>query len=238
MRVFRSLQEVTSEITRDLKELAVVYPSHSVQNQNVTDDPRFMTHELINYSYSLHPVSLEGVEKWDEWPYIQAEFGDRMSGVPYNPGTSWLQDADYWQTFLNEKGEFDYTYPERLSLQNRHAIQVLAADENTRRGWFSIWTPDDIRYSTVGADQDYRRVPCSLGYSLMRRRGEWHMHYVMRSCDFIKHFRKDVALAIMWGAAIAQASDVAAGREIGYLTYFTHTIFSLHGFAKDLEGVF
>ena len=63
------------------------------------------------------------------------------------------------------------------------------------------------------------------------------MHYVMRSCDFYKHWAKDVILAIAYGDAIIQAlkNSVKEPVELGS---FSHTIFSLHGFAKDMKGIF
>ena len=50
MRYFLSIEEAKNEIGRDLKELAVVYQSSSVQDKKVKEDPGYLTHELTNYS--------------------------------------------------------------------------------------------------------------------------------------------------------------------------------------------
>jgi thymidylate synthase len=53
----------------------------------------------------------------------------------------------------------------------------------------------------------------------------------MRSCDFSTHFPNDVYLAIKLLEYIAGIT----GYEVGS---FTHTIFSLHVYRKDLKEVF
>ena len=53
----------------------------------------------------------------------------------------------------------------------------------------------------------------------------------MRSCDFSTHFANDVYLAIKLLEYVAELT----GYEVGN---FTHTIFSLHIYKKDLKGVF
>ena len=57
------------------------------------------------------------------------------------------------------------------------------------------------------------------------------MHYVMRSCDFNTHFVNDVYLAIKLLEYVANE----VGMEVGS---FTHTMFSLHVYKKDLKNVF
>jgi hypothetical protein len=64
------------------------------------------------------------------------------------------------------------------------------------------------------------------------------MNYVMRSCDFYKHWAKDVVLAVAYGTEfIKEYNNHTEDKGITWGS-FTHTIFSLHGFAKDMEGVF
>ena len=113
---------------------------------------------------------------------------------------------------------------------------ILHADPYTRRAWLSIWDPNtDALHSRPGSL--YERVPCSLGYFFSYRLGKLHCHYVMRSCDFHKHFRKDVVLAMKLQQFVAESMADETTGDIALGT-FTHTIFSLHAFAKDLEGVF
>lgn len=226
MRTYATYWEVESEIKRDLKELAVVYQSKSVQDMDVSNDPGYLTHELMNYTYSL----IEPESAWEDLPerleeYVTAEFAERMGPIHLNPGLSWKVDADYWQQFLHN-GKFSYTYSERMVPYINAVKVLLQGNSETRQAWLPIWHPDDLL--STGGDI---RVPCSLGYHLMVRQGSLHLHYVMRSCDFIKHFRKDVVLAVLYQNFFRQLLQVSMG-------YFTHTIFSLHAFAKDLEGVF
>jgi len=236
VRIYSDLDEAVSEVERDLKELAIIYQSTSVQDQDTSQNQGFLTHELMNYQYTISPLTTEDIYLQSPpdvsvWRYIRKEFDERTSGLPLNPGSAWTEDEAYWSTFLDSAGEFAYTYAERMWRLNKDVIEVLNGDPATRRAYLSIWNPDDTLLSMQG--QDYKRVPCSLGYHFMIRKNQLHMHYVMRSCDFVKHFRKDVILALLY------MGWVRDGLDIEYQPgSFTHTIFSLHAFAKDLEGVF
>jgi len=234
MRFFKDLDEVISEVTRDLKELAVVYPSFSVQDKKVDQDPGYMTHELMNYAYTI-PSVVPDYQRWPEYPYIEAEFMERTDGLSHNPGAAWTYDERYWEEFLNDDGEFDYTYAERMYRWLPFIDGILSTDNYSRRAWLSIWdSSKDLLHSRQGIH--YERVPCSLGYFFSYRNGKLHCHYVMRSCDFHKHFRKDVVLALKLQEFIAKA--ISSKEDRVQTGTFTHTIFSLHAFAKDLEGVF
>jgi len=230
MRAFATFDEVKSEVARDLKELAVVYQSHSVQDKFVENDPGFQTHELINYSYTLLDPSSVKVPNEQAF-YITAEFRERISGRPLNPGTAFMEDEEYWSQFLHEddNGEpkFSYTYPERMAYALEQVIYALRADSNTRRAYLPIFWGEDVFNEAREV-----RIPCSLGYSFLIRNDKLWMHYMMRSCDFAKHFHKDVCLAIMLQEYVFKRVKVT---ELGP---FTHTIFSLHAFAKDLAGIF
>lgn len=231
MRVYSSFDEVKSEVGRDLKELAVIYQSTSVQDQNVSADPDYETHELINYSYTLLDPKSVMVPN-DQAFYIAQEFRERISGTPHNPGDAWSEDSEYWKQFLHEDAngnfKFDYTYAERMAGYLQEVILCLRNDPNSRRAYLPIFWPIDT-------DLSYRevRIPCSLGYHFMIRNDKLWMSYIMRSCDFAKHFHKDVCLAIMLQEHVL--NRIGGHYELGP---FTHTIFSLHTFAKDLKGIF
>lgn len=230
MRAFATFDEVKSEVGRDLKELAVVYQSLSVQDQFVLNDPGFQTHELINYSYTLLDPNTVKVPN-DQAFYIAEEFRERTSGKPINPGSAFLNDEAYWSQFLHDDEEgyprFSYTYAERMAGALEEVVFTLRHDKNTRRAYLPIFWPQDV-------DKGSReiRIPCSLGYAFLVRHNKLWMHYIMRSCDFAKHFHKDVCLAVMLQQYVFNRVQV---KELGP---FTHTIFSLHAFAKDLEGIF
>ena len=229
MRLFETYDEAASETIRDLKELALVYQSESVQDKVVRSDPGYLTHELTHYNYAildpqgvLEPVTSEEKAYWTE------ELEERVTGTYVNPGKAFLHDQEYWEPFRDEDtGKFSYTYPERIGIQVPIIIRCLKKDPNTRRAWLSIWDRDD----QFNLEPGKPRVPCSLGYQFQIREGSLTLHYIMRSCDLIKHWRKDVALAVMMMNHVAEKVEVDTGT-------FYHTVFSLHAFAKDLEGVF
>ena len=111
--------------------------------------------------------------------------------------------------FRTEKGEkFSHTYMERfwpkyagegLNLGIRYKlgdlndlIDTLEKDPTTRQGYLPIWFPED-----TGAIQTHgQRVPCTLGYFFIIRGGYIHMSYYIRSCDYLRHFRDDIYLAL------------------------------------------
>lgn len=250
MRMFQTFDEVMSEVKRDLKELAVVYQSESVQNFDTSQDKGYETHELMNYGFTLH-YPMSAVEWYldikkdgelknttdEQVDYLYEEFHERIAASvmegpqTINPGNAWKLDREYWEPMLDARGKFHYTYNERLQGSLDTTVDLLWKDKSSRRGWIPIWYPEDNPASLPG--NNLARVPCSLGYYFMVRNNSLHMHYVMRSCDFIKHFAKDVALAVMMQDWIIH--QVPGHHDLGT---FTFTAFSLHAFAKDLEGVF
>jgi hypothetical protein len=40
------------------------------------------------------------------------------------------------------------------------------------------------------------RIPCTLGYWFVLRNGKLNMTYYIRSCDYVRHFRDDIYLAV------------------------------------------
>lgn len=159
-------------------------------------------------------------------PWADAHFEERVSGNPLNPPPShaiWpfhqQGNAEHMDTTL----KFSHTYPERF--WPTHAghlpaqcgverdgtgfcdfgptfgirymygdlmdvITLLSRDPSTRQAYLPIWFPED-----TGAISD-QRVPCTLGYHFRLRRGRLNCTYHMRSCDFLRHLRDDVYLAM------------------------------------------
>ena len=95
MRYFLSIEEAKNEIGRDLKELAVVYQSSSVQDKKVKEDPGYLTHELTNYSYSIsrstmgEDIWMFGVRNLDK-EYLKEELYERLTTAS-NPGNAYKQ---------------------------------------------------------------------------------------------------------------------------------------------------
>jgi len=238
MRYYHTLEEAKNEISRDLKELAVVYQSKSVQDKVVAQDPGYMTLELMNYSYSISSKTLYS----DTWfwgtknlnaDYLKEELHERINSSA-NPGNAYKHDEEYWSQFIHkDTGQFSYSYPERLHGNLEAVVKHIIKNRDSRQLWIPIWWEKDFD----NRDNGYR-VPCSLGYHFMVRDDKLHMHYIMRSCDFYKHWAKDVILAVAFAEQVRKAY-LSSGNSLKLeLGTFSHTIFSLHGFAKDMKGVF
>lgn len=95
----------------------------------------------------------------------------------------------------------------------------------TRQAYLPIWFPED-----TGAP-DGVRVPCSLGYHFMVREGKLHLTYHIRSCDFMRHFRDDVYMAVR----LAQWVWQQLGEDYNHLRMgeLTMHIGSFHIFEGD-----
>ena len=240
MRLFMNAQEMIEEIKRDLAEMGIVVRPATMQDKYVKGNPDYETKELQNYSYCLLEAKSSEIPGVIQ-PWADAEFEERITD-PFlrhpeyglstpnfiNPGKAWELRPEVWTEYLHD-GKMAYTYNE-LIWNNDQVTKIIAAlinDPDSRQLWISLWNPTK--------DPDFlggiSRVPCSLGYAFQVRDGKLNMHYVMRSCDFATHFRNDVYLAIKFLEWVAE--------KIGYqVGSFTHTIFSLHVYNKDVEGVF
>lgn len=231
MRIFSSVTEAYNEIERDLFEMGIVVHPKSVQNKLVIGDPKYDTLEIQNYQYSLtywKDLMELFMMKGFNWLYVEEEFEDRISRTPINPGRSWRRREKYWQEFLNIAGQFDYSYSERLWHQVPAMIGVLRNDPDSRQAVTVVYDYhiDNPRRGGI------KRIPCSIMYQALIRRGQLDLTYLMRSCDFYEHFPYDMALAIKLLEHIAHSLGVKPG-------WFYHTIVSLHAFRKDVpEGVF
>lgn len=244
MRIYMNAAEMVEEVKRDLKEMGIdVYPK-TMQDKNIEGNPDYFTKELQNYSYCLlnaRSADIPGVSQ----PWADAEFEERVTdpwerseetGEAYpmqvpnyiNPGEAWKMRAEVWTDFLHE-GKMAYTYNELLwnNDQTMKVLRRLQVDPDSRQLWISLWDPTRDPDLLGGKS----RVPCSLGYGLQVRGGKLHMHYVMRSCDFATHFRNDVYLAIKFLEWASQETGYPVGN-------FTHTMFSIHVYAKDVQDVY
>lgn len=243
MRIYINAEEMIEEIKRDLAEMGIVVRPATMQDKYVKGNPDYETKELQNYSYCLlnaRSSEVPGVIQ----PWADAEFEERITdpwdrtpdgevdpfSIPeyLNPGKAWELRKEVWTEYLHE-GKMAYTYNELIwnNDQVTKIINRLKEDPDSRQLWISLWNPEKDPDFLGGVS----RVPCSLGYGLQVRDGKLNLHYVMRSCDFATHFRNDVYLAIKFLEWVAEKTGYPVGS-------FTHTIFSLHVYNKDVEGVF
>ena len=164
-------------------------------------------------------------------PWAEDHFQERVSGMPLNPPPSaeyWPFKQQDHSDHLDRKGKFSHTYPERFwpkeanrsradwwmdatgeehPVLNR-GIRYTYGDLNdvvaqlqksplTRQAYLPVWFPED-----TGAVSN-QRVPCTLGYHFMVRHGQLNCTYLIRSCDFMRHFPDDVYMAgrlVQWVA--------------------------------------
>lgn len=240
MRIYMNWEEAYEEVKRDLAEMGILVKPKTMQDKNVEGNSDYETKELQNYCYTLlnaKSSEITGVIQ----PWADAEFEERIfapsiswveNGIrkykTINPGEAWKLREDVWKEYMHD-GKMAYTYNERIwqNEQLEKIITRLKEDHDSRQLWLSIWDPN-IDTDKLGG---ISRVPCSLGYNFQFRDGKLNMHYVMRSCDFNTHFINDVYLAIKLLEYVANE----VGMEVGS---FTHTMFSLHVYKKDLKNVF
>lgn len=188
---------------------------------------------------------------------------ERVSRQPLNPGDTWriwpyARSADTHRRAGELDPQFDHSYAERYwpkfagqtvggrldpvamgSSPNKgyrfaygdldDLVNLLAAEPTTRQAYLPIWFPEDLGATTQG-----KRVPCTLGYHFILRNGRLHIVYYMRSCDFVRHFRDDVYLAVrllLWVLEeCRKQSDAWLAASPGSLTMH---ITSLHAFTLD-----
>lgn len=117
-------------------------------------------------------------------------------------------------------------------------VEQLHLDPYTRQAYLPVWFPEDT--GVVHGE----RVPCTLGYHFMIRPGRLyrgdllHCNYFIRSCDFVRHFRDDVYLAVRLAQWMTVQLAVRKPRQTqdhvqpGELTMFMG---SLHIFDGDVD---
>lgn len=240
MRIYINAEEMIEETKRDLAEMGIVVRPATMQDKYVKGNPDYETRELQNYSYCLLDAKSQDIpgvsQPWADMefeervtdPFLRSPGGELSEPHFLNPGKAWELRREVWTEYLHE-GKMAYTYNELIwnNDQVTKIINRLKEDPDSRQLWISLWNPDKDPDFLGGVS----RVPCSLGYGLQVRDGKLNLHYVMRSCDFATHFRNDVYLAIRFLEWVAERTGYPVGS-------FTHTIFSLHVYNKDVEGVF
>jgi hypothetical protein len=157
-------------------------------------------------------------------PWADRHFNERTSRIPSNPGDAY-KEWPWWQgqEAAAMVGELDveapviftHTYQERFwpkkaNMGNRpHAhngvpiwgiryqwgdlddvVRLLSREPLTRQATFPIFFPEDTGAVHRG------RIPCTLHYHFLMRNGMLNMWYAIRSCDYVRHFRDDLYLAV------------------------------------------
>ncbi len=228
MRIFTGFKDAFNEIRRDLGEMGIPVETQTMQNKDIAGDDDFRTKELQNYIYCVTHPSINDIDSTQPWAH--EEWKERWGGIngrPVNPGEAWKYRKHIWTEFLDDNGQFDYTYSERFSKESQviNVIRRLQEDNYSRQLYVAMWTPED------SARLGVLRVPCSLGWLFQFRRGKLDITYFMRSCDFHTHFYNDVYLSMQLLHYVAHNANLPPGK-------FTHFMGSLHIYEKDLGHVF
>jgi hypothetical protein len=215
------------------------------------------TWELINHSFCLQPPQTQlqlAQECRPNLPWAESQFQERIAGNPVNPGDTFKDWPHYKNTTYEDDthrvdSKFSHTYMERFwprsagrtpggsheNLGIRYSLGDLEDMLNlmkkhplTRQAYLPIWFPEDT--GTVSG----QRVPCSLGYSFIVRSNLLHLTYFIRSCDYLRHFKDDVYMAIRLQQYVRDRIQefVPGGLKLGL---FTMHIISLHVFSSEKE---
>lgn len=234
------------------------------QSQKVTH-PAQQFLEVSNVTFQIPIPDWDRQQEWAliagaNLPWAEDHFVERVGGIPLNPPPS----SEYWPFIQSGHGghvdrdkKFSHTYPERfwpkranpdeimqfpngrraeVNVGIRYAygdlqdvVNLLLRSPMTRQAYLPVWFPEDTG-NVMG-----QRVPCTLGYHFIVRNDQLHCTYMIRSCDFYRHFRDDVYMA---GRLMQHITEVLrengiefAGRlEVGSLTMH---IMNLHTFAGE-----
>lgn len=224
MRIYSNFTDSMNEIKRDLAEMGINIHPHSYQNKDISHDPNFATLELQNYIYTVTDPDVSKLSPTQPW--ADAEFNERTSRKPLNPGEAYKLRPEVWDQFLDNHGKFDYTYPERFLGCIDPIIEELRGNLHSRQLFLPMFDKNDLTW--LGGE---KRIPCTLGYLFQYRQGMLNITYLQRSADFATHFHNDCYLAVRMMQHIAAKAGLAPGM-------YTHYIGSLHIFKKDIAGVF
>lgn len=111
-------------------------------------------------------------------------------------------------------------------------VDLLARSPLTRQAYLPVWFPEDTG-ATVG-----QRVPCTLGYHFMQRRGKLSCRYYIRSCDVYRHLSNDVYLAAMLTRWICRRVREVTDQKIRFNPgSMTMHVSSLHAFVADVPKI-
>ena len=205
-RIYENTKEALNEIERDIMEMGIIVHPFTMQNKNVKDDENYSTLELQNYSFTILNTS-DAIDHVPNRDWALAEFEERIAKEFTNPGEAYKKRVNIWEEFLNEEGKFDYTYNERINAfdQLNKVIKELKENPDTRQAIIQIHEPKDVD------SMRKNRIPCSMYYQLMVRRGQLDIIYNMRSSDFDTHFRNDIFLATALRDYIAKKIGIPSG---------------------------
>lgn len=230
------------------------------QQLNVADSPMHATYELEQVTIWLDDIPKYVLELEDilqpDLPWAADHFQERVGGEAVNPGTT----HDYWPYHgagaeLHLRGKiYDHNYMERFwpkeagwddskSVIPHYGIRfpygdlsdvvnLLVDEPMTRQAYLPVWFPEDT------GSMSKQRVPCTLGYHFMIRKGILSAQYFMRSTEIYRHFTNDVYLAArLMGWVASEVNRKSLSRVVEGLGQLAIHTSSMHGFVGDTEKI-
>lgn len=211
----QGFQRMRIQMAKDLLDASTVEVGEWQAKKMGGED--WVTREIQNVTFEVDiPDEVHDLMHMVEpnLPWAEDHFQERVSGKPLNPPPS----AEYWPfqqqgnaDHVDRNGKFSHTYPERFWPKQAGSfvgfsdltrkgvryhygdlddvVQQLVKSPLTRQAYLPVWFPED-----TGAIKN-QRVPCTLGYHFMVRHGQLNCTYLIRSCDFMRHFQDDVYMA-------------------------------------------
>ena len=243
-------------ILRDRMRTAPIVKTERWQGLDTSKKPEAATHELMNVFFTVPVPTTEpdflAEQVKPNLPWADMHFAERVCGQPLNPPPSWK----HWpwghsaSNFLDARGQFNHTYPERFwpkqanvkpesvtadnwGIRYRYGdlgdvLDLLEREPLTRQAFLPVWFPED----TGAAHRD--RTPCTIGYHFMVRQNKLHCFYYIRSCEFVRHFRDDIYLAVRLQLWVLEQLTKRSERWLGVQPGdFAMHIGSLHMFVND-----
>ena len=179
-------------------------------------------------------------------PWAEDHFKERVSGNPTNPGEEY-KNWPFWKgqsDVMMDKGtKFSHTYQERFWPKQANmneteitdgyikfgiryeygdlddVVSLLAGDPDTRQAYLPIFFPEDTGAVHGG------RIPCTLGYLFQIREDYLHISYYIRSCDYYRHFRDDIYMAVRLVHTII---DYLKNQDPEQFKYLKPGLFDMH----------
>ena len=251
---------IYSQIAERLLEASVVKVGKWHQ-MDVADNRLLDTPELVGSVFTVPiPHSVQELQEFikPNLPWAEDHFRERVSGKPLNPPPSneWWPYAMTGNALHKKDEKFSHTYPERIwpkqaggSINAKNygmqgirfsygdlddLVTLLIKEPMTRQAYLPIWFPEDINAANIG-----ERVPCTLGYHFLLRPPKFTVTYLIRSCDFVRHFRDDVYMAarlLQWVYTQAESYWIGEHGKDYELELIFHAM-SLHCMVGDLPKI-
>lgn len=249
MRIFPNFAAAAIALQRRIENFSNPIHTEQWQSTPIADRPEASMRELV-FEYIRVQLSPKGdLQHYRDdiqpnLPWADRHFEEeRASGEPINPGKTWeiwpwATSADAHRT----QGEkYSHSYAERYWPKTIHprgvrfdvgdlndVVALMLAQPQTRQAYLPVWFPEDT--GVIHGE----RVPCTIGYHFLHRDPYLHVHYEIRSCDFVRHWRDDCYLTVrllLWLLERLRQAPAYADTVPGLFSMFMG---SLHCFEGDM----